>query len=164
MPSFDVVNKLEMPEVQNAVEQARKEIIGRYDFKGTNSALEVDEKKKEITIRSNSADRVAAAFDVLMARLMKRNISPKVLESLANEELPGGTVKRIIKLKDGIDDVNAKKVVALIKEAFPKNASASINANLVRVTSKSRDSLQEVIAFLRSQDLPVPLQFTNPRD
>lgn len=164
MPSFDVVNKLEMPEVQNAAEQARKEIIGRYDFKGTNTLLEVDEKKKEITIRSNSADRVAAAYDVLMGRLMKRNISPKVLESLANEELPGGTVKRIIKLKDGLDDVNSKKVVALIKENFPKTASASINANLVRVSSKSRDSLQDVIQFLRGQDLPVPLQFTNPRD
>ena len=164
MPSFDVVNKLEFPEVQNAVEQARKEIIGRYDFKGTNTVLEVDEKLKTITLRSSSADRVAAAYDVLMARLMKRNISPKVLDAQPNEELPGGTVKRVTKLKEGIDDVNAKKLVGMIREAFPKGATASINGNLVRISSKSRDSLQEVIQYLKAQDLPVPLQFTNPRD
>lgn len=164
MPSFDVVNKLEMTEVANAVEQARKEVGGRYDFKNTNTAFDLDDKAKTITLRSSGADRIAAAYEVLLGRLVKRNVSPKVLDPQADEELPGGTIKRPIKLKDGIDDVNAKKVVGLVRERFGKNCQASINANLVRVTSKSRDALQEVMAFLRAQDLAVPLQFTNFRD
>jgi uncharacterized protein YajQ (UPF0234 family) len=160
---MDVVNKLEMPEVLNAVEQARKEIGGRYDFKNTNTALEVDDKAKTITIRSTAADRIDASYEVLLQRLVKRNVSIKVLDPQANEELPGGTVKRTIKLRDGIDDVIAKKIVKLVKETQPK-VSASINGNLVRCSSKSRDSLQEVIALLRAQDYELPLQFTNFRD
>lgn len=163
MPSMDIVNKLEMPEVLNAVEQARKEIGGRYDFKNTNTALEVDEKLKTITIRSTAADRINASYEVLLQRLVKRNVSIKVLDPQANEELPGGTVKRTIKLRDGIDDTIAKKIVKLVKETQPK-VSASINGNLVRCSSKSRDSLQEVIALLRGQEYEVPLQFTNFRD
>ena len=164
MPSFDVVNKLDMVEVTNGVDQARKEVGGRYDFKGTNTLFELDAEKKTITLRSSSEDRIAAAYDVLMARMVKRNVSPKVLDGGAPEQLPGGTVKKTIKLKDGIDDVNAKIIVGLIRDNLGKLAQASINGNLVRVSSKSRDSLQEVIAFLRGQDLAVPLQFINPRD
>jgi uncharacterized protein YajQ (UPF0234 family) len=164
VPSMDVVNKLDMVEVLTAVDQARKEVIGRYDFKATNTAFDVDEKAKTITIRSNGDDRIAAAFEVMLGRMMKRNVSPKNLDSQKNEALPGGTVKRLVKLVDGIDEVNAKKVVAMIKEAHGKSCTASINGNLVRVSSKSRDSLQEVIAFLRGKEMSVPLQFTNFRD
>ena len=163
MPSFDVVNKIEIPEDANAIDQARKEVGGRYDFKNTNTVFEFDDKKLVITIRSSSSDRITAANEVLLQRMVKRNISSKVLDPKADEELPGGTVKREIKLKNGIDAENAKKVTGLIKERV-KNCQASINGDLVRVTSKSKDTLQEVIAYLRGQDLAVPLQFINPRD
>lgn len=163
MPSMDIVNKLEMPEVANAIEQAKKELAQRYDFKGTNTALELSEKDKTLTIKSNSDDRLNAAFIVLLERMMKRNVSPKVLDRQKLEQAPGGIVKQVVKLKDGIDDVSAKKVVKLIKETFPK-VQGSINGNLVRATGKKRDDLQEVIAFLRSQEFEVPLQFTNFRD
>ena len=163
MPSMDIVNKLEMPEVANAIEQAKKELAQRYDFKGTNTALELSEKDKTLTIKSNSDDRLNAAFIVLLERMMKRNVSPKVLDRQKLEQAPGGIVKQVVKLKDGIDDVSAKKVVKLIKETFPK-VQGSINGNLVRATGKKRDDLQEVIAFLRGQEFEVPLQFTNFRD
>jgi len=163
MPSMDIVNKLEMPEVSNATEQARKEIVQRYDFKGTNTQLELNEKEKTVTIKSSSEDRLGAAFNVLLERMVKRNVSPKVLDRQKLEEAPGGVVTQKVKLKDGIDDVSAKKIVKLIKENFPK-VQGSIQKDVVRASSKSRDDLQSVIAFLRSQDLEVPLQFTNFRD
>ena len=163
MASFDVVNKLEMPEVMNALEQAKKEIAQRYDFKGTNTSMVLDEKAKTLTIQSASDNRVDAARDVLETRLVKRNVSLKCLDRQKVEPAPGGTSRQVIKLRDGIDDVNAKKIVKMLKDGFPK-VQASINGNLVRVSSKSKDALQEVIAYLRGQDLEVPLQFINPRD
>lgn len=163
MPSMDIVNKLELPEVSNAVEQAKKEIAQRYDFKGTNTSFELNEKEKSILLKANSRDRLDAAFNVLLERMVKRNVSPKVLDRQKLEEVPGGMVKQSVKLKDGIDDASAKAVVKLIRDNFPK-VQGSINGDLVRASSKSRDLLQEVIAFLRGQDLAVPLQFTNFRD
>lgn len=164
MPTFDVMNKLDMPEVTNAVEQARKEVGGRYDFKNTNTAFDLDDKKLTVTIRSTSVDRINAAYEVLLQRMSKRNISIKALDPQADEELPGGTVKRTIKLKNGIDADNAKKITALVKERFSKNCQASINGDLVRVSSKSKDALQEVMGALRVYDLPVPIAFGNFRD
>jgi cyclic-di-GMP-binding protein len=163
MPSMDIVNKLDLLEVTTAVDQAKKEVAQRYDFKGTNTTYEFVEKDKTILLKSNSDDRVNAAFTVLMERLMKRNVSPKVLDRQKLEELPGGMVKQLVKLKDGIDVENAKAVVKIIKERFPK-VTASINGDLVRASSKSRDELQDVIAHFRTVDLPVPLGFTNRRD
>lgn len=163
MPSMDIVNKLEFPEVVNATEQARKEISQRYDFKGTNTQLEVNEKEKTITLKSNGEDRITAAFQVLLERMIKRNVSPKVLDRQKLEQAPGGIVTQKIKLKDGIDDVNAKKIVKLLKDNFPK-VQGSIQKDVVRASSKSRDDLQSVIAFLRGQEMDVPLQFTNFRD
>ena len=164
MPSMDIVNKLDMAEVINALEQARKEINQRYDFKGTNTSFELNEKEKSIAVKSTDADKLTAAFNVMLERMMKRNVSPKVLDRQKLEEAPGGIVKQTIKLKDGITDESAKKVVKLLKDAFPKGLTVSINGDLVRATSKSRDQLQEVITFLRGQELDVPLQFTNRRD
>lgn len=160
---MDIVNKLEFPEVLNATEQARKELGQRYDFKGTNTTLEVNEKEKTITIKSTSEDRLGAAFGVLLERMVKRNVSPKVLDRQKLEEAPGGVVTQKVKLKDGIDDVSAKKIVKLIKDNFPK-VQGSIQKDVVRASSKSRDELQSVIAFLRGQDLEVPIQFTNFRE
>ena len=163
MPSMDIVNKLEMTEVVNALEQAKKEVGQRYDFRGTNTSFELNEKEKSIQLKSNSDDRLNAAFNVLLERMVKRNVSPKVLDRQKLEEVPGGMVKQTVKLKDGLDEVNAKAVVKLIKESFPK-VQGSINGDLVRASSKSRDQLQEVKSFLLGQELAVPLQFTNYRD
>lgn len=163
MPSVDVVNKLDLLEVTTAVDQAKKEVNQRYDFKGTNTTYELVEKDKTILLKSNSDDRVNAAFNVLLERLMKRNVSPKVLDRQKLEELPGGMVKQLVKLKDGIDSENAKAVVKIVKETFPK-VTASINGDLVRLSSKSRDELQSVLQHLRSIDFPLPLHETNRRD
>jgi hypothetical protein len=160
---MDVANKLDMMEVANAVEQAKKEVVGRFDFKNTNTTLELNDKDKTITLKSSADDRVAAALEVLLGRLVKRNVSPKVVDRQKVEAATGGTSRQVIKLRDGIDDVNAKKVVKLVKDAFPK-VQASIQGNLVRCSAKSRDDLQAVIAMLREQDLEVPLQFLNFRD
>jgi len=163
MPSVDIVNKLDLLEVNTALDQAKKEVAQRYDFKGTSTTFELTEKDKTILVKSNSEDRVMAAVGVLMERMVKRNISPKVLDRQKLEELPGGMVKQLVKLKDGIDVENAKNVVRIIKENFPK-VSASINGDLVRVSSKSRDDLQQVLTHLRGLDLPVPLAEANRRD
>ena len=163
MPSVDIVNKLDLLEVNTALDQAKKEVAQRYDFKGTSTTFELTEKDKTILVKSNSEDRVMAAVGVLMERMVKRNISPKVLDRQKLEELPGGMVKQLVKLKDGIDVENAKSVVRIIKENFPK-VSASINGDLVRVSSKSRDDLQQVLTHLRGLDLPVPLAEANRRD
>ena len=164
MPSMDIVNKLDLLEVNTGVDQAKKEVNQRYDFKGTNTTYEWNEKDKTILLKSNSVDRVNAGFTVLQERLMKRNVSPKVLDRQKLEELPGGMVKQLIKMKDGIDSENAKAVVKMIKDNFPK-VSASINGDLVRASSKSRDDLQSVIAHLRAQqEFPLPLHFINFRD
>ena len=163
MPSVDIVNKLDLLEVTTAVDQAKKEVAQRYDFKGTSTSFELTEKDKTILLKSNSEDRLNAAFGVLMERCMKRNVSPKVLDRQKLEELPGGMFKQIVKLKDGIDSENAKAVVKIVKETFPK-VSASINGDLVRVSSKSRDELQSVLAHLRGLDFPLPLGETNRRE
>ncbi len=163
MPSMDVVNKLEWPEVVNAVDQARKEIGQRFDFKGTNTVLELNEKEKSLEIRSSTDDRVTAALDVVETRLVKRAVSLKCLDKQKVEPGPGGTSKQKIKLRDGIDDVNAKKLVKHVKDSHPK-VQASINGNFVRCSSKSRDSLQEVIAAMKALDFELPLAFVNFRD
>lgn len=163
MPSMDIVNKLDLLEVATAVDQAKKEVAQRYDFKGTNTTYELTEKDKTILLKSSSEDRVHAAFNVLLERMVKRNVSPKVLDRQKLEELPGGMVKQLVKLKDGIDDASLKVVVKAIKENFPK-VTGSINGDLVRASSKSRDALQDVMAHLRGLDLPVPIGFMNFRD
>lgn len=163
MPSMDIVNKLEMPEVVNAIEQAKKEIVQRFDFKGTNTTVELNEKDKTILVKSASDNRVTAAVDVLEGRLVKRNVSLKCLDKQKLEPGPGGTSKQTIKLRDGIDEDNAKKIVKQIKEKHPK-VQPAIQGNVVRASSKSRDFLQEVIADLRAAEFPLPLQFINFRD
>ena len=163
MPSMDIVNKLEMPEVVNAIEQAKKEIVQRFDFKGTNTTVELNDKDKTILVKSASDNRVAAAVDVLEGRLVKRSVSLKCLDKQKIEPGPNNTSKQTIKLRDGIDEENAKKIVKQIKEKHPK-VQPSIQGNAVRASSKSRDFLQEVIADLRGAEFPLPLQFINFRD
>jgi len=158
--SFDIVSKVDRQEADNALNQAAKEVEQRYDFKGTGAS--VAWSGEGILIKANSQERALAVLDVLQTKLIKRNISLKSLD--AGEPYPSGKEFRIdCSLKNGIDQENAKKISKLIRDEGPKNAKAQIQGDELRVSSKSRDDLQEVIALLKRADLPVDLQFTNYR-
>ena len=158
--SFDIVSKVDRQEADNALNQAAKEVEQRYDFKGTGAS--VAWSGEGILIKANSQERALAVLDVLQTKLIKRNISLKSLDT--GEPYPSGKEFRIdCSLKNGIDQENAKKISKLIRDEGPKNAKAQIQGDELRVSSKSRDDLQEVIALLKRADLPVDLQFTNYR-
>ena len=158
--SFDIVSKVDEQEADNALNQAAKEIEQRYDFKGTDASIEWSGDK--ILMKANAEDRVKAILDVFESKLIKRGISLKSLD--AGKPFPSGKEYRIeAKLKDGIDQENAKKVTKIIRDEGPKSVKTQIQGDEVRVFSKSRDDLQDVIALLKSKDLPVDLQFTNYR-
>ncbi|MEY3972040.1 MAG: hypothetical protein RLZZ579_771 [Actinomycetota bacterium] len=158
--SFDIVSKVDEQEADNALNQAAKEIEQRYDFKGTDASIEWSGDK--ILMKANAEDRVKAILDVFESKLIKRGISLKSLD--AGKPFPSGKEYRIeAKLKDGIDQENAKKVTKIIRDEGPKSVKTQIQGDEVRVFSKSRDDLQDVIALLKGKDLPVDLQFTNYR-
>ena len=161
MPSFDVVSQLDHQEVDNALNQARKEITQRYDFKGTESAIEKNEEG--IVIRSNSEGRLDAARDVLEGKMVKRHVSLKSLDAQKPEQAGGSTWRQLIKLKEGISKENAKTIVKMIKDDKLK-VQASIQGDAVRVSGKKRDDLQATIAMLKESRVDLPLQFVNFRD
>lgn len=161
MPSFDIVNELNMNEVDNAVNQAAKEIIQRYDFKGSNSTVERDDKS--IKINSTDESKVQAVIDVVQSKMVKRGISLKSLNVGTIEPAGGGRAKVEIKLQEGIDKTQAKDIVKKIKDTKMK-VQPSIQGETVRVTGKKIDDLQEVIGLMKSWDLPVPVDFQNFRD
>jgi len=158
--SFDVVSKVDQQEADNALNQAAKEVEQRYDFKNTDAS--VAWSGDMILIKANSEERAKAVLEVLHTKLIKRGISMKALDS--GEPFPSGKEYRIEStLKAGIDQENAKKMTKLIRDEGPKNAKAQIQGDELRVSSKSRDDLQDIIALLRGADLPLDLQFVNYR-
>jgi cyclic-di-GMP-binding protein len=158
--SFDVVSKVDRQEVDNALTQTAKEVSQRYDFKGTGAAI--DWTGDSITMRANSDLRVLAVLDVFQTKLIKRGVSLKAIES--SEPKQSGKEYRIeATLKQGLSQEDAKKISKIIREQGPKGIKASINGDELRVTSKSRDELQTVIALLKETDLDVALQFINYR-
>ena len=158
--TFDVVSKVDKQEVANALNQAQKELAQRYDFKGVGA--EVDFSGEKILMKANSEERVLAVLDVLQSKLIRRGISLKSLDS--GEPHPSGKEFRIEStLKEGLSQENAKKVSKLIREEGPKSVKAHIQGDELRVSSKSRDDLQEVQRMLKAADLDVALQFTNYR-
>jgi uncharacterized protein YajQ (UPF0234 family) len=158
--SFDIVSKVDRQETANALTQAQKEVEQRYDFKGTDASIEFSGEK--IMIKANSKDRAEAVLDVFQSKLVKRGISLKSLDD--GEPYPSGKEFRIeCSMKSGIDQENAKKVSKIIRDEGPKSVKAQIQGDELRVTSKSRDDLQETIALLKGKDLPVDLQFVNFR-
>jgi cyclic-di-GMP-binding protein len=160
--SFDIVSEIDMQEVDNALNQARKEIAQRYDFKDSKTAIDFNEKEKEVTVSSEDDFRLKAVVDVLQNKFVKRNIHLKSLKYGAVEPATGGTVRQKISLQVGIDKENAKKLVQVIKDTKVK-VQAQIMDEQVRVSAKSRDDLQSIIAALKSVEFPLPLQFTNYR-
>src|SRR5947209_622420 len=147
MPSFDVVSKLDMQEVDNAVNQTKKELGTRYDFRGTQTELE--QTPEGIVVRSADKEHVAAAYKVLMERMVKRSVSLKSLDPQEPEPAGGKTMRQLIKLKEGIATDKGKEIVKLIKDAKLK-VQAQIQDEQVRVTGKNRDDLQSVIRLLRA--------------
>jgi uncharacterized protein YajQ (UPF0234 family) len=158
--SFDIVSKVDKMEADNALHQAQKEIEQRYDFKGVGASI--DWSGEKLLMKASSEERVRAVLDVFQSKLVKRGISLKSLD--AGDPFASGKEYRIeASLKNGIDQENAKKISKIIREEGPKTIKSQIQGDELRVTSKSRDDLQEVIALLKSSDLPIDVQFTNYR-
>ena len=162
MPSFDVVSQLDLQEVENAVNQARKEIITRYDFKDTATVLDWD-KKGTIKIESSDDFKVKAVGDVLREKLARRKVSLKVLDEGKIEPANAGRAKQEMTLRQGIDTDRAREIVKLVKDLKLK-VQAQIAGDQVRVSGKNRDDLQKAIAAIRAKGLPLPLQFINFRE
>jgi len=159
--SFDVVSKIDIQEVKNAIDQASKEVNARFDLKSSKSTI-VLEKEEAIQLASQDEYTLKAVIEILGQKLVKRGVSLKNLEYEKIEPASNSSVRQKIKLKQGISSEPAKKIVALIKES-KKKAQASIQGDTVRVTSKDRDTLQEIMGTLRGGDFGVELQFTNFR-
>jgi uncharacterized protein YajQ (UPF0234 family) len=162
MPSFDVVSEVDMQEVRNAVDQAAREVSQRYDFKNTNSSVELGDD--EIKMASVSEDRLTALRQVVEEKLVKRKVSMKVLDYGEIEQASGNTVRQTANLQSGIAADKAKDLNKAIKAMGIKGIQSSTQGDQLRVTGKKRDSLQEVIAALKEGDYGLPLQFTNFRD
>ena len=162
MPSFDVVSEVDMQEVRNGVDQASREISQRFDFKGTDSSIEL--KEKSIELHTESEPRLEALKQVLEEKMVKRGVSLKALGYGTVEEASKGTVRQEVTLRVGITDDKAKEVGKFIKALGMKGVQHQIQGEQVRVTAKKRDDLQTVIAAVKEHDFDLPLQFTNFRD
>jgi uncharacterized protein YajQ (UPF0234 family) len=160
--SFDIVSKVDRQEVDNALNQAGKEISQRYDFKNVGASIEWS--GENILIKASSPERVLAVLDVFQTKLVKRNVSLKALDLGEKEpQLSGKEYRLEASLKDGITQEDAKKIAKMIREEFGKTVKPLIQGDELRVSSKSKDDLQDVMSMLRSADLEVAVQFTNYR-
>ena len=160
--SFDIVSKIDLPEVSNAVQQAVKEIQQRFDLKDSHSSIELHEKENKILLASSDEFKLKAVTDVLQAKLVKRNVPLKGLSYGVITPAGGSTVRQEITLQQGIAIEKARDIVKTIKDS-KKKVQASIQGDLVRVSAKDRDTLQEIIALLRGHDFGIDMQFTNYR-
>jgi len=156
--SFDVVSKVDMSELQNAVTQAEKEIATRFDFKGSKSEIKLE--KDALILVSDDEYKLASVIDILQSKMVKRGISIKNMDFGKLEPASGGTVRQQVKLKQGIGQEDAKKMNILIRDSKLK-VKSQIQGDQLRVTGKSKDDLQAVMALLRGADLPLELQFVN---
>ncbi|GGJ22653.1 YajQ family cyclic di-GMP-binding protein [Paenibacillus hunanensis] len=156
--SFDIVSKMDMQEMTNAINQTEKEIVSRFDFKGSKSSLTLD--KETLVVISDDEYKLNALIDILQTKMVKRGLPIKNIEYGSIESASLGTVRQRLKLKQGIDQDNAKKINILIRDSKLK-VKSQIQGDQIRVTGKSRDDLQAIIQLLRKADLTVDLQFTN---
>jgi uncharacterized protein YajQ (UPF0234 family) len=160
--SFDVVSKVDRQEVDNALNQAAKEVGQRFDFKGTGASIAWS-GESGVEIKANSDDRVRAVLDVFKERLVKRSVSLKALEHGDPQPAAGSTSRLLVTIKQGIDDEKAKAIVKRLKSDAPKGVQAQVQGDTVRVSSKKKDDLQAAIALLKEADFGIPLQFQNYR-
>jgi uncharacterized protein YajQ (UPF0234 family) len=162
VPTFDVVSEVDLQEIRNAVDQARREVSTRYDFKDTGSTVELGEG--EIRLASATEDRLRALVQVLEEKLVRRSVSLKALSYGKVEEAARGTVRQVATINAGISDVKAREINRFIKDRGIKGVSSQTQGDQVRVSGKKKDDLQAVIGALREHDFDVPLQFKNFRD
>ncbi len=161
MPSFDIVSKVNSMEVENAVSQAKKELVTRFDFKGSNAEITLE--KLEIKLSAPDAYKMQTLVEIVLSKLAKRGISMKSVDEGEADLSPLGHARQSVKIKEGIEVAVAKQITGFIRDGKFK-VTSSINGDEVRVSSKSRDDLQAVIAALRAKDFPVSLSFVNFRD
>ena len=162
MPSFDVVSEVDQQEVRNAVDQTAREIATRFDFKGTDSSIELTEKT--IELHTESEGRLQALTQVLEEKLVKRGVSLKALAYGKVEEATKGTVRQTVTLNVGISSDKAREIGKFLKDLGLKGVQHQVQGDQLRVIGKKRDDLQAVIAALKEHDFDIPLQFTNFRD
>jgi len=160
MPSFDIVSEVDMPEVNNALDQSRREVATRFDFKGVDASFEL--KEKEITLTADSEFQLEQMLDILKGKMVKRNVDAKSLE-IGDVQKSGKQVFQVLTIQQGLEADMSRKIVKLIKDSKSKVQTA-IQGEKLRITGKKRDDLQEVIAMLREAKLDVPVQFNNFRD
>jgi len=163
MPTFDIVSEVNHVEIRNAVEQCNKEIANRFDFKGSDARVEVNEKEKTLTAFADDEFKLRQLRDVLTQKLAKRGVDIRALESGNVEPVSGNKIKETIKVREGIEQDRAKGLVRLIKDSKLK-VQATIQGEALRVTGAKKDALQETIALVRKSVTDVPLQFKNFRD
>ena len=162
MPTFDIVSEVDMQEVRNAVDQANREAATRFDFKNTDSSIELGEK--ELVLRSSTDDRLRALHQVLDEKLVKRQVSLKAFDAGKIEEAQKGTARQHVAIRAGISSDHAKRLNKFIKDLGLKGVSSQTQGEQLRVSGKKRDDLQEVIAKVKAEDFGIPLQFSNFRD
>jgi uncharacterized protein YajQ (UPF0234 family) len=163
MPTFDIVSKIDGQTLDNAVNTAKKEILNRYDFQGSNSTIDLDKKTNVLTVVTENEMRLKAIQDSIIGRMVKQNLDPKALDFGKEQYASGNMIRKEIKIKEGIDKEAAKKIVKKIKDSGLK-VQASIMDDQVRVQGKKIDDLQAVIRLCRTDDFGQPLQYINMRD
>lgn len=163
MPTFDIASEVNQMEIRNAVDQCNKEVTNRFDFKGSDARVEINEKEKTLTVFGDDDFKLAQVRDVLTGRLAKRAIDVRCLELEKVETIGGGKAKQIVKVREGVDQELGKKIIKLIKDSKMK-VQGSIQGDVVRITGAKKDLLQDAIALVRKSITDFPLQFKNFRD
>jgi hypothetical protein len=163
MPSFDIVSKVDMQEVDNVVNSSLRELTNRYDFKGAKFSIELKNKENLILISAEDDYKINAIRDSLKVFCVKRNIDPKALDFQKEEKASGNSIRQEIKLRNGIEQEIAKKIIKFVKDSKAK-VQASIKGDEVRIDGKKRDDLQEIITIIKAQNFEIPLQFINFRE
>ncbi len=160
MPSFDIASKTDLQTLDNSINVARKEILGRFDFKGSNSVIDLDKKNVSLTITTEDEMRLESIVDALRSRMIKQKLDPRCMDVSKEHYSSGMLIKKEIKIREGIDKENSKKIIKIIKDSKLK-VTAQVMDDIIRVSGKKIDDLQGVIAVLRSSELEIPLQFIN---
>ncbi len=163
MPTFDIASEVNQMEIRNAVDQCNKEVTNRFDFKGSDARVEINEKEKTLTIFGDDDFKLAQVRDVLTGRLAKRSIDVRCLELEKIETIGGGKAKQIVKVREGVDQELGKKIIKLLKDSKMK-VQGSIQGDVVRVSGAKKDLLQDAIALMRKSITDFPLQYKNFRD
>lgn len=161
--SFDVTSTIDLQEVDNAINQARKEIAQRYDFKGSIASIELDQKADTLTLAAEDAFKLEAVWEVLSTRMVRRNVAVKNLKRGDMEPASGGTVRQVITLQMGVPSEAAREIVKHLKDLKMKKVQAAIQGDQLRISSSSKDDLQAAMSALREKDFGVALQFGNYR-